>query len=1255
MTFPSTLQPRKLTEEETFCSFTNWQRNILYCLNQNEANTPYLLPTSADVTWLKLTPTNATRGFQDDEDGTTKEVKVHNLHLMLGYLAQLVPHYLSTEIIEESTSITSVWDTIRSYYGLQQNERNFMRFLDIKWEGQGVERPETLFRRIKSHLQDNLLTSGSKLQHDESVIAMDEVLSPTVERLAVLRWMELLHPKLPALVARTFAYDLQRRTLKDIQPQIVDCLVGLLDQIHRDELQASHALHLQQHLDSREPRTRPAQTQTQLRQITASKPPVKPISYPHPPSTVTRVSTASAPPKVHTSKSFILRSATEQIVLPGEYIEAAGPPDLDDNTPVAIEPRTDDDLRQYFSPIVTNAVARMVRIPYHMTTPTIIKKHQHIAQLHYIKTAEECLSSSPSVKVRSCKVTSKPQQRQALDPHSAAIELDPSYQLSLAEKKCFLQLHLRYDNVFNPRIGTYNDASGKLRANINMGPNEPPSQKAFLPSYNPEKLELLQTKMDELEDLGVLADPESLGISVTHTSPSFLIKKADGGHRLVTNFNLMASYAKRSPSKPSSTDDILRFLSRHKYIIKTDMTKQFFQLLMKKSCLKYLGVLTPHKGVRVYTRAAMGMPGSTEHLDELMCRVLGDLMHEGIVKKIADDLYTGGNTIPELLRNWERILQCFEVNNLRLSASKTVICPTTTTILGWEWTGDKIKASPLKINPLASSPPPKTVKTLRSWLGAFKHLHTCISDCSSILSELEAATAGKTSQAMIEWTDALINSFIKAQKSLQNLECITIPRPNDPLLIKCEHSSSTDCIAATLYTRRNTSMLICGNFSAKLKPHQKKWLPCEIEALTISSAAKHWAPVLKESRHPAQVLTCSQPCVKAYNKLCKGEFSSSARISTFLTTLSQYQLTVKYAPGKPDIPVICAGQSCKICQFVSDREPSTVYKLSVHDVTDKATYLPLTSPHAWKTAQHDCPCLRRTYQHLLQGTRPTKISAYANDLRPYLQTCAIGKYGLLVCREKITSINGLPRDLTVVPRHAVPGLLRALHTQLQHPTPAEMAKFFTSRFFALDIDHEIQRVHAQCLQCAPKSSCSTSKGATVHQYGPHPSYHSDSDDDFVPFPKPINRKCTPTNESHESSDNISTDIPTQPSLERNIECNPLETNTTATPENENGDRYSTTESNITASQPSSQVNQPIPDVVTPKFSASPHNANSDGDSTIDDTDTASKYPQVTEPESHESHRPQSECAPRRPVDAPTHRPRRDRQMPKHLKDFFVYK
>ena len=78
----------------------------------------------------------------------------------------------------------------------------------------------------------------------------------------------------------------------------------------------------------------------------------------------------------------------------------------------------------------------------------------------------------------------------------------------------------------------------------------------------------------------------------------------------------------------------------------------------------------------------MGMPGSETALEEMMCRVLGDGLQDGTVKKLAVYLYCGRNTIDELFFNWERILQTLQKCNLRLSLTKTVMCPTSTTVFG---------------------------------------------------------------------------------------------------------------------------------------------------------------------------------------------------------------------------------------------------------------------------------------------------------------------------------------------------------------------------------------------------------------------------------------------------------------------------------------------------------------------------------------------------------------------------------------------
>lgn len=122
-------------------------------------------------------------------------------------------------------------------------------------------------------------------------------------------------------------------------------------------------------------------------------------------------------------------------------------------------------------------------------------------------------------------------------------------------------------------------------------------------------------------------------------------------------------------------DSTLRQIDQWKFIVITDLTKSFYQIPLTRESMKYCGVATPFRGVRVYTRSAMGMPGSETALEELTCRVLGHLVQEGIVAKIADDLYCGGNTPEQLIHNWERVLDALQKSSLNLSASKTIIAP----------------------------------------------------------------------------------------------------------------------------------------------------------------------------------------------------------------------------------------------------------------------------------------------------------------------------------------------------------------------------------------------------------------------------------------------------------------------------------------------------------------------------------------------------------------------------------------------------
>ena len=185
----------------------------------------------------------------------------------------------------------------------------------------------------------------------------------------------------------------------------------------------------------------------------------------------------------------------------------------------------------------------------------------------------------------------------------------------------FSNILRKYDNVFDPAFKGYNGSVGPIQGIVNIGPTQPSQRKGRLPQYSRNKLVELQEKFDELEAAGVFMKPDEANVVVEYLNPSFLVKKGSNNFCLVTAFNEVGSYAKPQPSLMPDVDSTLRKLASWKYLILTDLKSAFYQIPLQKESMKYCGAVTPYRGVRVYARCAMGMPGSETALEELMCRV----------------------------------------------------------------------------------------------------------------------------------------------------------------------------------------------------------------------------------------------------------------------------------------------------------------------------------------------------------------------------------------------------------------------------------------------------------------------------------------------------------------------------------------------------------------------------------------------------------------------------------------------------------
>ena len=134
------------------------------------------------------------------------------------------------------------------------------------------------------------------------------------------------------------------------------------------------------------------------------------------------------------------------------------------------------------------------------------------------------------------------------------------------------------------------------------------------------------------------------------------------------------------------------------------------------------------------------------------------------------------------------------------------------------------------------------------------------------------------------------------QKALHTAKTITLTIPKDQLIITTD--ASRQAIYTTMFIQRGKTKLFSRFFSTKLSKTQINWTPCEIEALAIKCALKHFSPFIQESKCETKAFTDSKPCVVAVNKLKRREFSLRSRLSTFVMTFNEMNVSLYYISGK---------------------------------------------------------------------------------------------------------------------------------------------------------------------------------------------------------------------------------------------------------------------------------------------------------------------------------------------------------------------
>ena len=691
-------------------------------------------------------------------------------------------------------------------------------------------------------------------------------------------------------------------------------------------------------------------------------------------------------------------------------------------------------------------------------------------------------------------------------------------------------LHLKHVTAFNEDLREgFRDGESPYTASFSFKQeHKAPPFKVWAPQFNRQCSDLQQAMCDKLEAEGVLVDPAKGNIPVRHVSPSFITQKARAKHkpleqcsldeiRFITCCNVLNDSIHPIPGRSNTYTDIITFLARYKFHIFADLSNSYFQIKIAPNQLKYMGIMTPHRGIRVMDRLSQGLLNSDVHLDQVLGRVLGDEKAAGFCCVARDDIFVGGNTVDECLSNWEIVLAKLNAHNLKLSPSKVRILLQDSEVFGHRVVNGTIRPSDHIVSTLASTTVKNlvTVKQVNGWKGLYKTLLRHLPKLAHFMEPFDHACKSQLSSSTFDWTrPGLVAAFNAATAHLDQVTATYLPKPEEQLILFPDTSTDNLCAGWALYTRRATeekqlpinsptppgegfSWLPVQYMSGKLAAYMDTWSPCEQEGVGSVMAidqGRHW---INESRHPTWVLPDNKSVVDAANLMRIGRHSTNPRLQQLLASVNRSNVVFRHNSAKaghhkvPDAlsrvrTSKCTSKDCQIERFLEDLPqevqfmPITLASLVLassdpailaSSAPDMSRLLgpgsgpiPLGSRQTWIDLQSQCNLCSRFVTCKAQGQIPSSKARDKAGLNRLFKTCDLDR-GLIVSK---TFDSILMKEISriFVPPDFLLAILTIMHVRLSHPLTSQLIKVFERYFIAFNTRNTCEAITEDCSLCS---------------------------------------------------------------------------------------------------------------------------------------------------------------------------------------------
>ena len=400
---------------------------------------------------------------------------------------------------------------------------------------------------------------------------------------------------------------------------------------------------------------------------------------------------------------------------------------------------------------------------------------------------------------------------------------------------------------------------------------------------SPDKTEFVKQELVDLKRLGIITDapPES-----PWAAPIVVVRKADGGWRLCTDFRRLNQVTVPDPYPLPRIEDLLDRLGKAKYLTKVDMSKGYHQVPLAREAIPLTGFVTPfgHFCWRY-------MPFGLRNAPATFSRLVSKLLHgcETFCVAYLDDLLIFSETWEDHVKHLEMIFGKVRDAGLTLKLSKCEFAAAELDFLGHHVGLGKLQPREQKVLALLQFPRPTNRKSLQSYLGLAGYFRRFIPHFSEITAVLSDLLKKNTKYV---WTDKCEQAFVDLKSRLATRPILRPPNYSLPFHVAVD--TSAVAIGAYLFQIvDNLEHPICF-LSRKLNKHQLHYSTVEKEAYGLLIAIRAFSVYFGSAS--VVVYTDHSP-LQFLHRMS----NHNQKLLRWNLELQQYNLTIVHRAGRDNV------------------------------------------------------------------------------------------------------------------------------------------------------------------------------------------------------------------------------------------------------------------------------------------------------------------------------------------------------------------